>query len=118
MLFSLILFLSLLIGSKAPATPQQWEYLCPTMEIICPENQDRRKKITFTVRLGSADPSVKPKYVWRVTAGKIVAGQGTPIITVDASKVKKGKIKATLKLGGFPSTCAVVASCSVALTKP
>jgi hypothetical protein len=119
LLLSVVFLCSPNLATTSSAVPQQIEYLCPAFEIICPETQSRRKKLSFKVQFTPfVAPSPRTTYRWRVTAGKIIAGQGTQMITVDISKVRKTSVKATLKLGGFRKECPLTASCETLLTKP
>ena len=88
---------------------------CPTVSVSCPSRVDSKQSITFeaTVFFGFA-PDLKPTYSWSLTAGKIISGQGTSKITVDASDVNPQSITATVSLGGTHPACSFnTASCTV-----
>ncbi|HEX8494428.1 MAG TPA: hypothetical protein VF658_16410 [Pyrinomonadaceae bacterium] len=51
-------------------------------------------------------------YNWSISAGYITAGQGTPSITVDTSGLGGQTVTASVEVGGIPSSCVRVDSCS------
>ena len=61
--------------------------------------------ITFRVKLNVNSASVKPRYVWSVSTGDIVAGQGTESITVAVPEHAKGEVVARVRLEGFSLEC-------------
>jgi hypothetical protein len=72
------------------------DYCCAPLAVSCPSQTpvdgDRVTLSAATVDTGSA------KYKWRVTAGKIVAGQGTLRIIVDTTGVGGRTITATIEM--------------------
>jgi hypothetical protein len=54
-------------------------------------------------------------YGWSVTKGKIVFGQGTAVIEVDATGVDLEGLTATVEVSGFHPECPRVASCTIAI---
>ncbi|HEX7331760.1 MAG TPA: hypothetical protein VF290_09680 [Pyrinomonadaceae bacterium] len=71
-------------------------YYVPAPDIDCPKEAVDGERIVF-----STDPvdRKKFKYTWAVTVGKIVAGQGTPKITVDTTGLGGQTIITTLERG-------------------
>jgi hypothetical protein len=87
---------------------------CPTVLVSCPSGADSKLPIPFAATVAGGNPDVKPTYTWSLTAGKIISGQGTSKITVDASNLGGQAITATVTVGGFNPKCSFnVASCSV-----
>jgi len=72
---------------------------CPDVAIFGPSNEPRAgQEITF-----SADIPLEPAitFTWTVSAGRIVKGQGTRMITVDTAGLEGKTILATIELGGI-----------------
>jgi hypothetical protein len=86
---------------------------CPVVMVSCPSAVDE-KTVTFVVTIAGADPAITPTYKWSVSAGKIVSGQGTSKVTVDASETP---LTATVSVGGFNPSCATLASCTVGIVE-
>jgi hypothetical protein len=85
--------------------------LCPTISVSCPELVEPESKIVFTAAF-TAGTSVKETYNWTVDEGTIIAGQGTPSITVAVSKSQGKTITGTVEIGGIDAACPKTASCS------
>ena len=85
---------------------------CPTIMVNCPDNAESGKSMTFKADVYGGDPTVKVTYTWSVSAGKISAGQGTSMITVDVSDVTRGSITAKVSIGGPDPACVNTASCT------
>ncbi len=82
--------------------------ICPTLNVIAPEIVTNQNSVlTFEAKAGDGDIDGL-SYPWYISAGKIVEGQGTPTIKVDAEGVKE--ITATVQIGGFCETCARTSS--------
>ena len=88
------------------------EFRCPTITVTCPENAKSNQSMTFQAHVSGGDPTVKVTYTWSVSAGKITAGQGTSVITIDVSDVTRGSITATVSTGGHDPDCVNTASCT------
>ena len=92
---------------------------CPTITVDCPTTRRSDNQIVeFKANVSGADPSLSLSYRWELSAGKIVSGQGTPILKVDISGIDN--ITAIVEVGGLPVGCPRNASCTtpVALTMP
>ena len=60
--------------------------VCPAIEIVCPTNVAIDQPLTFTSRYtGGVPANITPVYNWTVSAGTIIAGQGTDTIKVDTT---------------------------------
>lgn len=95
-------------GCEAPV-PQ-----CPVVSVSCPSDADVKQSISFQANVSGGDPEMKPTYTWSVNAGRIISGQGTPMITVDPSNLDKQAITATVTLGAVHPACTrTVASCTI-----
>jgi hypothetical protein len=89
---------------------------CPTIMVSCPENAKADRLMSFQAHVYGGDPTVKVTYTWSVSAGKISAGQGTSMITIDLGDVTRGSITATVSIGGLDPACANIASCTTRTT--
>ena len=85
---------------------------CPVISVICPETAKSNQSMTFEAQILGGDPTVKVTYTWTVSAGKISAGQGSSVITVDVSDVTPGLVTATVSIGGHHPLCNTTASCT------
>lgn len=77
----------------------------PPVAIICPTKEPGAgERITI-----SAETIVDPKtsFTWTLSAGKIVKGQGTPVIIVDISGLEGQAIVATVNVHGAAASCEV-----------
>lgn len=94
-----------------PAPP-----VCPNVLIICPQSVTSDEPITFTANIAGGTGNVAASYSWSVSAGQIIAGQGTPSITVDTKGVAGQSITAQFSVNGYPQDCS--ASCIVQVPMP
>jgi predicted HNH restriction endonuclease len=85
--------------------------LRPSVSVSCPST--REGPIAFTATVTGVDANTRIQYVWRLTAGKIVSGQGSKRIVVDASVPESRGLTATVEILGFPSGRGNTASCSL-----
>jgi hypothetical protein len=89
-----------------PQSPDQTN--CPRVTVSCANTL--QPTYQFTASVTEADANQRFAYHWTVSAGKIVSGQGTPVITV----IGEPTLTATVRLTGLPSVCIqTTASCSV-----
>jgi hypothetical protein len=79
--------------------------ICPNVAIYCPDVVEVGRPITFTASLSGGTPGVTPVYTWRVSAGRITSGQGTPSITVDTTGLGGQPINATVEVEGYNLEC-------------
>jgi len=91
--------------------------VCPAIEITCPTNVGVDQPLTFTSRYSGGVPaSIAPVYNWTVSAGTIIAGQGTDTIKVDTKGLAGETVRASLSMGGYNLECA--ADCAVSIPLP
>jgi hypothetical protein len=73
--------------------------------------------LTFTSHYtGGVPANVTPVYNWTVSAGTIVAGQGTDTIKVDTTGLAGQTVRASLSMGGYNLECS--AECSIMMPLP
>jgi hypothetical protein len=86
-------------------------YMCPSVVISCPLKEiEEGQPVTFKADVQGGDSRVKPVYKWRISAGKIISGQGSPVITVGTIGVGNKGVTATVVIGGYRSYCDKTAS--------
>jgi len=116
-------FFSTLMGQTAIAAVNEQhqevdrQKQCPTIAVECPASFDYDKPLIFKVNIyGPAGPAIR--YDWAISAGTIVAGLGTPTITVDMNGAGGQGITATVTIHDLSNECAKQASCSIIKEPP
>jgi hypothetical protein len=91
-----------------------WEFFCPTIFVSCPDKTvEVDEPITFSASWSGGFPYMEPTFNWTVSAGTIIAGQGTPMIRVNTKGLPDDtEITASFRLGGSPVGCQREASCT------
>jgi hypothetical protein len=103
---------SVLVNACAEVKP-----VCPAIEITCPTNVGVDQPLTFTSRYSGGVPAnIAPVYNWTVSAGTIIAGQGTDTIRIDTKGLAGETVRASLSMGGYNLECA--ADCAVSIPLP
>jgi hypothetical protein len=90
--------------------------ICPNVTMSCPDVQQAGAPITFTASISGGTPGVTPVYNWKISAGKILSGQGTQTITVDTTGLAGQPISATVEVEGYNLECR--ASCQSSVPAP
>lgn len=72
--------------------------------------------VSFMAGVNVNDTKVRPTFVWQVSRGKIVGGQGTDTITVELPADAVGEVVAKVELHGYSLECPVEATAAVAKT--
>nr|AIA12587.1 PKD domain protein [uncultured bacterium] len=85
--------------------------ICPNISIYCPGAITLGQPINFSAKLSGGDTSITPVYNWKISAGTITSGQGTPSIMVDTTGLAGQSVTATLEMGGY-SNLNCTATCS------
>jgi len=107
----LSLVLTLWYGRPLRPHYQDVKAECPIVSVSCPAS--REPPIVFTASLNRAGANRTVKYCWTLSKSKIASGQGSEIITVDASSTETRGLTATVEVIGLPQSCANKASCSL-----
>jgi hypothetical protein len=105
--------LNLGVGSSSSRVRSP-ETECPAIMVECPTQliePDDPFKITVTVT--GADPKLSLSYNWSTSAGTIVSGQGTPMITMRDPKSHCHTTTVTVTVAGLDSSCQNTASCTM-----
>ncbi|HEU4869489.1 MAG TPA: hypothetical protein VFT08_01400 [Pyrinomonadaceae bacterium] len=93
--------------------------VCPAIEISCPTNVAIDQPLTFTSRYSGGIPAnVTPVYNWTVSAGTIIAGQGTDTIKVDTTGLAGQTVRASLSMGGYNLECSADCAITIPLPRP
>jgi hypothetical protein len=92
--------------SSAQADPEPCvTHVCPVIAVAC-RGRCAGPEYTFLALIGGPCPDRKPAYKWTVSAGKIVEGQDTDTIRVNASDASAGPITVTVEIGNaIPNVC-------------
>jgi len=97
---------TVLVKKCPPSRP-----ICPNTVISCPDNPVAGEPLDFSATVTGGAPNVSALYNWTVSAGTIIAGQGTNSIRVDTTGLAGESVTATLSMGGYhldcPATCVV-----------
>lgn len=76
------------------------------MLVSCAQDDcGRGPEYEFVVRISGGDPIVKPSYKWSVSAGRIIEGEGTERIRVDASGSEDKPLNVRVEVGGYDKSC-------------
>jgi hypothetical protein len=102
----------LLLVPAAAVCQEGAREVCPVISVMCPaEEWEPGMLMTFSATVSGGDPGAQFTFNWTVSAGTIVSGQGTPIIAVDTASLGGMSVKATVRVGGLPESCASSESC-------
>jgi hypothetical protein len=90
-----------------PTARQEESVFCPAVNISGGFVFDRAQPLTFKAELSpGANPDHNLKsFNWTVSAGRIVSGQGTDTITVDASGSSDRAIRVSVEVQGLAPEC-------------
>src|SRR4029077_19563748 len=91
---------------------------CQILSVESSAQADAGTSIVFSAKLNTVVPTPKPEFKWQITAGTIVAGEGTSSITVDTSGLGGQSIEATVSVSGISTLCSTSATQSVAVLSP
>ena len=90
------------------------EFFCPDIYVDCPDQTvEANQPISFSASWSGVLPYTTPTYKWTVSAGRIIAGQGTFRIRVKTKGLPDDtQVTASFTLEGAPVECPRVASCT------
>jgi len=81
---------------------------CPDIFLDGPRYVPRpNAPLTFTARVQSRDPNIKPSLLWQVSDGTVVSGQGTKTMSVELPDSTSGKLVTKLTANGYSPDCPV-----------
>jgi hypothetical protein len=90
---------------------------CTTLNISCPQSVEEGQSVVFSVSISGGEPDMKPTYIWSITAGTIIKGQGTSSIEVDTTGLAGKLVIATVEVGGLSPECQRTAAGDVQIRK-
>ena len=94
--------------APTPTVKRNEVILCPSIQVDGPRYVPRpNMPLTFTARVRSHDPGFKPSYVWQVSDGTIISGQGFDLISVVLPENTSGKVVARITANGYSLACPV-----------
>ena len=109
------IFLLVLIASTVMA---QTPLTCGIVDIEGPAKVDPGAAVVFNVKITSMIHTGSPQFKWTVSAGTIMTGQGTDVITVDTTGLGGQELTATAELVGAPPGCRASASTTTQVNAP
>lgn len=105
-----ITYLSLTWATCGAAFAQEGKaQACPTVSVSCPDNPSGKAQ-SYKAQVSGGDPVVKPTYIWKVSGGKIIGGQGTKEVTVDAEGLNS--LTVMVEVGGYAASCRAASACT------
>jgi hypothetical protein len=90
---------TVLVDSCPPPTP-----VCPAIAISSSTNLVPGEPVEFGAKVSGGSNELH-NYIWTISAGTIISGQGTDFIRVDTSGLAGDSIIATVAVGGYPTEC-------------
>ena len=91
--------------TPTPAVDSKDVVHCPYLFIDGPKYiPNPRSILTFSVRLSSNDPTVKPSLTWETSQGTI-SGQGTKTISVEVPESMSGELVTKITANGYSQDC-------------
>lgn len=96
----------LVLGAISFIAQEKVDSNCPTINVIGPSGLTAPGEIsTYTASVDTKGKELKLEYVWSVSKGSIVSGQGTSMI-----EVREPCVTVTVEIKGFPESCPSTAS--------
>ncbi len=106
------LMIALLLTPVAAVCQDGAREVCPRVTVMCPtEMSEQDNPLTFSAKVSGGDANAQFTFNWTLSAGTIISGQGTPMITVDTTGLGGQLVRATVEVGGVAESCAKSESC-------
>jgi len=83
---------------------------CPTITISTPNEARDNRHLSFTVKTEGADGYRDPSFNWTTSVGKIINGQNTSEVEIDASGFEGDELTVTVSVTGFDPACVTTVS--------
>ena len=118
---SIIVILLSLTLQTANAQQTQSVSTCPVITVSCPNVVDQHENMICSATVSNHTDPKSIRFKWHVSQGKVVRGQNTDSIEVDAKRLFPAEINATAEvLGAWPTSCPrqATASTSLAISDP
>lgn len=112
-----IIVLALLFPSGPSSRISSDDPGCLGISIACAEGpRCKGKNQKLMAIVSSSNPDLKPTYDWCLSSGRIVKGQGTPTVEIDANDLSEEVVTVVVIVGGGPKLCSNVASYKIDLS--
>lgn len=95
----LLLAIASVVRAQTPLTP------CATVVVAGLSEVEPGAALVFNASITGPIHTTKPEFKWSVSAGTIMSGQGTEVITVDTAGLGGQELTATAELSGAPLGC-------------
>ena len=105
----IILALILVLGFGLSVFAQNELAPCPAIN-VSGNVGETSNSLSFSVALDEKAKNYNLEYLWTVSQGTIIEGQGTSAIKVDITGFQSFNVTATVELKGLPETCQKTAS--------
>lgn len=80
---------------------------CPQIKVISPDGKFMPgDEMPFSVSLGVEAKNLKLEYVWEISNGEIIKGQGTTVIIISTAGLAGTPVVAIVEIKGLPQNCA------------
>ena len=83
---------------------------CPTITILTPKDTNDNKHLIFVTKIEGVRGDATPSFNWTTTSGKIINGQNTKEVEIDASGLEGDELTMTVSVGGFDPSCMTTVS--------
>lgn len=101
-----------------PSFDKSESFDCPSINVYADALQfDKTKSINFSVSDYYLDKIENLKFLWKVSAGKIIEGQGQEKIKVDLTDTNVKRITAFVEVDGLPYPCEKVGFSTIEVGK-
>jgi hypothetical protein len=90
---------------------------CPKITISTPNEATDSRHLVFNVKTEGAESYGAPSFDWTTSLGKIINGQNTSEVEIDASGLETQELTITVSIGGFDPACATLVSKSFFVKK-
>jgi hypothetical protein len=106
---------------QCPYNPQERTAFpdCEMIAVECPERVINSKQLmTVHADVITLKPNLALTYQWTISAGKIVSGQGSSVITVETTDLASQTVTVTVTVEGLAAKCRKTASCTFQISPP
>jgi hypothetical protein len=80
---------------------------CPQIKVISPDGKFMPgDEMPFSVSLGEEAKNLNLEYVWEISNGEIIKGQGTTAIIISTAGLAGTPVVTTVEIKGLPQNCA------------
>lgn len=107
LLHQALLLSSALLVLCSSVAGQTRKITCPSLELTVPAQAViEGELVTLRASLAGKPASAKLTYIWAISSGEIVSGQGTNVIQIKTDNLGGDYVTATVEVKGLPAACA------------